>query len=131
MFGQRLNHRTHEGGDVPLPCLLCLAASKASPTPLIDPVTALALAADETLCGKADPKVAEDIVSRLLVLTSAEAREILDAVPPAVRDGCDRTGGCEFYGMVMTFLTARPLVCEAPLRQRRPAKVHHKVTVGT
>ena len=106
MLGQRPYHQQPgEGGDISIACLLCLAANCARPTPLIDAVTALALAADDTLRDRVDPKAVEDVVSRLLALSDAEAWEILAAVPEAVRDGCGFTGGCAFVGLALAFLS--------------------------
>lgn len=110
MLAPWLHQRTRESGEIPLSCLLCVAASRAAPTSLIDPATALALSAEETFSGRTPPKVAEEVVSRLLALSEAEAREILAAVPETIREDCGPGRECDFHQMAVSFLSAPRVV---------------------
>jgi hypothetical protein len=61
-------------------------------------VTALSLAAEDTLDGQVEPHLATQVVSRLLTMSEAEAFEFIKAVPARVGETANGAVDCPLAG---------------------------------
>ncbi len=72
---------------------------------MIGAVVALGLAADEGLGDEREPRLPQQVVSRLLALSEEEVTELIEAVPPEVvqtdvwGESCPLAGRCGFWNL--------------------------------